>query len=156
VAVDEGRLPSNPASGIKMEKAVRRGVRYLTAQQVRGLAGEVPRRYEALILFLGFTGARIGEAAALKVRNLRLLERKALIVEAVRDVNGVLHAGPTKNRQARSVTLPGFLVEKLAGHLEEFSDPATPDALVFAGPKGRPNRHGAFRTRVFKGQTSRA
>jgi integrase len=39
-------------------------------QEVDALSRAVERRYEGLILFLAFTGTRIGEAAALRVRNV--------------------------------------------------------------------------------------
>ncbi len=49
---------------------------------VLSVADGVPERYRALVLFLAYTGLRIGEAVALRVQNLDLLRGRVQIVEA--------------------------------------------------------------------------
>jgi integrase len=156
VAVEEGRIPSNPAARIKVPKGQPKEMRFLDHAQVRALADEVPDRYKCLIYFLAYTGARIGEAAALRVRNVDLMKRQVLVVEASKEVGGHLSMGPTKTKQNRGLTLPRFLAEMLAEHLAEFSNPKDPDALVFSGERGAPIRQSVFRQRVFKPAAFRA
>lgn len=43
-------------------------MRLLSGEEVVRLAAAMPRRYEALVLLLGYGGLRIGEAAALRGR----------------------------------------------------------------------------------------
>jgi integrase len=109
-----------------------------------------------LILLLAFSGARIGEAAALRVRNLDLLRGRVRIVEASKEVDGKIIVGETKTRQNRTVTLPRFLREGLALHLASFGSPDDADSLVFSGANGGAIRQHAFRSRVFVPAAKRA
>jgi integrase len=63
------------------------------------------------------------------------------------DRRAVLHFGPTKTHQARTVTLPRFLRTMLNRHLQGV--PADPGALVFTAPGGGPLRLTNFRRRVW-------
>ena len=155
VAVEEGRIAQNPAARIQAPKSAPREMNFMSATEVDSLSRAVDERYEALILFLAFTGTRIGEAAALRMKNVDFLKRQVTIVEASKEVEGKLYLGPTKNRRNRSVTLPSFLSDKLAKHVEQFSSPEDPEALVFPGPSGEFLRQTAFRNRVFKPAVAR-
>jgi integrase len=106
VAVEEGRITQNPAARIQAPRSAPREMNFLSASEVDALSRAVEHRYEALILCLAFTGTRIGEAAALRMKNVDLLRRQVRIVEASKEVEGRLHLGPTKNRRNRSVTCP--------------------------------------------------
>lgn len=123
VAVEEGRIAQNPAARIQAPRSVPREMNFLSAKEVDSLSRAVDERYETLILFLAYTGTRIGEAAALRMKNVDLLKRQVTIVEASKEVEGKLYLGMTKNRRNRSVTLPSFLSDKLAKHVERFSLP---------------------------------
>jgi len=85
-----------------------------------------------VILFLGYTGVRYGEMAALRVRNLDLIKRRALIADAVADVNGLAIFDMPKNHQRRAVPLPRFLADELT----EYVAGKGPDDYVFAAEKG--------------------
>jgi integrase len=74
---------------------------------------------------------RYGEMAALRVRNLNL-RRRALIAEAVADVNGHAVFGTPKNHQRRQVPIPRFLTEELAVHVAD----KQPGDFVFPSEKG--------------------
>jgi integrase len=156
VAVEEERIPRNPASRVQAPQGESGEMHFLTAKEVRALASAVPPRYEALILFLSYTGARIGEAAALRMKNLNLVKGQAQIVEASKEIDGKLSIGSTKNKQNRSVTLPNFLVEKLMHHTAEYADVAGPNAFVFTTAQGARVRQTTFRNRVFKPAAARA
>lgn len=156
VAVEEERIPRNPASRIQAPTSQSREMHFLSAKEVSALASAVPPRYRALILFLGFTGTRIGEAAALRVKNLNLTKGQAHILEASKEIDGKLSMGPTKNKQNRTVTLPRFLVDELVRHTAGYTDVADPDAFVFTSETGARVRQTTFRNRVFKPAAARA
>jgi integrase len=113
------------------------------AAPIQGVAGQRGRDRLA-ILFLGYTGVRYGEMAALRVRNLDLLKRRALIAEAFADVNGRAVFDTPKTHQRRSVPLPRFLVDELADHIAG----KQPDDFVFAAEKG-----GVLHLRNFRRQS---
>ena len=151
VAVDEGRIPSNPAAKISLGSAgPEKEIRFLTAQEVQAIAGEVADVYRALVLFLAYTGARIGEAAALRVKNVDLMRGRVTISGASVEVNGEQFDGPTKTRRKRTVTLPAFLAGVLTSHLAAYSQPEDSDARVFVNSYGDPIRQSSFRKNVFQ------
>lgn len=156
VAVEDGRIAVNPASRIEAPKVAHGEMHFLTAKEVAALAHAVEPRYRTLVYFLAYTGTRIGEAAALRRKNVDLLKRQAHIVEASKEVGGKLYLGATKTEKSRSVFLPAFLAEMMAKHIEEFVDPANKDALVFTTSTGSVVRQTGFRRRTFKPAAARA
>jgi integrase len=120
LAVRDGRLARNPAAGVPLPRAVRAEQVYLTYAQVDGLANAAGE-YRLAVLFLAYTGLRFGEMAALRVRNLDLLRRRANITQSVAEVRG--------------------LVDDLAAHVAG----KAPDDFVFSAPRG-----GVLRIRNFR------
>ena len=131
LAVRDGRLARNPAERVPLPRAAAGGHVYLSHADVDALAREAGE-YRLAVLFLAYTGTRYGEMAALRVRSLDMLRRRAAIVEAVADVNGHAEFSTPKNHQRRAVPIPPFLVEALAAHV----DGKRPDDFVFAAPQG--------------------
>ena len=144
LAVKDGRLPSNPASGIRLPRVVRSELRFLTVEEVNRLA-EACGSYRLLVLVLAYTGLRWGELAALRVRRVDLARRRILVVEATAEVAGKLVVGTPKNHQRRSVPVPRFLLGQLAEHIAGRG----PDDLVFTAPGGGFLRNTNFRHRFF-------
>jgi site-specific recombinase XerC len=70
-------------------------------------------------------------------------------VESVAEVGGKLHLGETKTYQRRTVVIPAFLRDLLAGHLATEVNEA-PDSFVFTGPAGGLLRNSNFRRRVWR------
>lgn len=144
VAVDEERLPKNPAARVKPPAVYPRKPQVLTHEQVHALAAAAGE-YRPFILLLGYTGLRWGEATALKVRDIDLIERVVHVDLAYSDVGGELLLGPTKTHQRRLVPLPGFLVPVLQEHLRGRYE----SALAFTAGRGTPLRMSNFRHKHF-------
>jgi integrase len=158
LAVKDGRLVRNPATGVNLPRVVTEERRYLTHEQVELLAracaspadpSKHRRRderendaYRLVVLFLAYTGVRFGELAALRVGRLDFLRRRAAIVESVTPVNGVQMWGTPKGHERREVPIPGFLIGELAAHITGRGR----DDLVFPGVRGG----GALRAPVFR------
>jgi integrase len=144
MAVKSRRLAINPAKGVDglPRKTARRHV-YLTADDVAALADE-SGRHRALVLVLAYCGLRWGEAIGLRVRDVEFLRRRLSVSENAVQL-GVDHAvGPTKGRKARSVPVPGFVLDELSMQCAGKG----PGDLVFAGPDGgylpRPKSSGGW------------
>ena len=159
LAVKDGRLVRNVATGVNLPRVVTSEHRYLTHAQLEQLADACAnpaepskhRRlderenhaYRLMILFLGYTGVRFGELAALRVGRVDFLRRRALIAESVTVVQGLGQVwGTPKGHEAREVPIPPFLIAELAEHVKG----KAPDDLVFVGVRGG----GALRASIFR------
>ena len=139
-AVKDNRLARNPAAGVDLPRLPKSEHRYLTHRQLADLAdGCGPHR--TLVLLLGYTGLRWGEAAAIRVRRVDLLRGRIEITESVTDVNGRMVFGPPKTHQRRAVVVPKFLREDLAAQMAGKG----PGDLVFPSSAGTPLRVQNFR-----------
>lgn len=144
LAVKDGRLARNPATGVRLPKAARAEKRYLTHEQVAALAEAAGDR-GLVVLVLAYTGLRWGELAGLRVKRVDLMRRRIEVAEAVTEVRGHLTWGTPKNHQRRSVPIPRSLVDDLAVHLAG----KRPDELVFTSARGAVLRNLNFRRDVF-------
>jgi integrase len=149
VAVQEGWLSRNPADGIGMPGAeVKREPQALSDEQVAKIAAKVPDRYRALVWTLAETGMRIGEATALRVRNLNGSIR---VVENAPEVGGVRIPGTPKTEgSVRNVPISPRLRTILAEHLNLYANRFDPESLVFTADLGGPVSQSNFRRRVFQ------
>lgn len=80
--------------------------------------------------------------AALRVRRIDFLLRRAMIAESVTLVGSAQVWGTPKGHERREVPIPRFLVDQLAEHVRGKG----PDDLVFAGVRGG----GALRAPIFR------
>ena len=149
VAVDEDRIGRNPAHGVQVAPAPRREARFLTEDEVRSIADEVPDRYRALVWTLALSGLRIGEAAALRVKHIE--GDTIRVVESSAEVGGRKVTGPTKSGKSRTVDIPPELRKMLHDHLTTYSNRFDPEALVFPGEQAG----SSARTRSASGSSSR-
>jgi integrase len=157
LAVRDGRIPRNPAHGVRLPKNLKSEKVFLTRDQVFALADaaaqypipEIGGQYSALVLVLAFCGLRWGEAAGLKVGRVDLLRRRLTIAETLSEVGGRLVWGTPKSHAARSVPIPNFVVDLLAEVIAERSNALDSSALVFTTWRGRPLRNLNFRRDVF-------
>jgi integrase len=117
-AAEAGAIKANPCANIKIGRAARREMVFLTADEVEALADTIIEPYGTLVRFAAYTGLRAGEIAALRVGRLDMLRRRVEVAEPLSIVPGHgLVFGPTKNYQRRTVPLPAFLADELAQHL---------------------------------------
>jgi integrase len=142
-AVRDGRLIRNPADGIRLPRRTRAARGYLTHEQLHRLAAECGV-YRTLVLFLGYTGLRWGEAAALRVRDVNLARRRVEVARAVSEPAGRIVFGTPKTHARRSVPFPQFLSERI----EAICATKEPDDLLFPSPEGTVIRAGNFRSRT--------
>lgn len=144
LAVRDGRLPRNPANGVRLPRAAKGEPVFLSHTQVEQLA-EACIDYELFVRVLAYTGMRWGEATAVRVRRLDLMKRRIEVVHTAVELNGQMTYGTPKTHQRRSVPVPRSLVDALAEHVAG----KDPDDLVFTTPRGDVMRNHNFRSRVF-------
>jgi integrase len=106
-------LASNPARGVKLPPRVPRKNTYLTATQVDRLADEAGR-YKSLVLLLSVAGARWGECAALRMRDIDFLRRRIELHTNAVKVGGTFEVGSLKSNKNRVVVVPAFVTDALA------------------------------------------
>jgi integrase len=145
LAVEEGYIARNPAVGVRIGKVARGEQQFLTDAQVAELAGRIDKRYSEWVWFMAYSGLRWGEGAAL--RRGRVMGNRVRVVESLSEVGGV-HFKPTKTYDTRTVVLPAFVGELLAGYLASAGE-SGPERLVFRSPDGGPLLSRNFRRRVW-------
>lgn len=152
------RLTASPAKGVELPVVPEAEHVYLTYVQVEALADAASglrTKYNqptamsavnrALILFLAYTGARWGEAAALRVRNVDLENRRVRIAATLYEVKGGQVEGLPKSGKPRTVPIPASLVDELRPLV---TDRAANDR-VFSTKRGKSLRKANWRVREF-------
>lgn len=150
-AVETRRIGSNPAQRVKRPRAEHTELVFLDHREVdalataaEGVTGSESDR--ALVLFLAYTGVRIGEATALRVSDVDIHARRARIRQTwTVDGDSKRVLGPPKNHERRSVPLTTVVHEAVAPLLT--GQPG--DAFVFRAARGGALNDHNWRTRVF-------
>jgi integrase len=145
-AIRDRRLATNPAAGVDLPRLPRKERRYLDHGELADLAAACGP-YETLVLALGYTGLRWGEAAALRVKRIDTMRGRLDIREAMTEISGKVTFGTPKTHHSRSVPVPAFLRDRLALELAGKG----PDDFVFTAPRGGVLTVGNFRRRWFDG-----
>ena len=112
--------------------------------EVAGLANATGRD-RLLVLVLGYTGLRWGEATALRVCDIELSRHRIDVRRAFSDVGGTIVLGTPKSHHSRTVPLPRFLAAELA----DFTQARKADDLVFTTALGAVLRLSNWRRAVF-------
>src|SRR4051794_33606254 len=144
LAVRDGRIPRNPASGVPLPRARRADPRFLTRTEVERLADAAGGDGDVVRL-LAYTGLRFGEMAALRVRPGGFLRKRLTVAESATEGGGTVAYGAPKTHQQRTVPIPAVLLQPLSHRCE---GKGTND-LVLTSPEGAVLRSGNFRRRVF-------
>jgi len=148
-AVQEGLIHRSPTVGIKLGRRSdheRVDHRYLTIAEFSRVLLATPDHWRPLVIFLGGTGVRWGEAVALEVGDLDL-DAEVPIVRVVKaekadpERPGRVIVGPTKSKKGRrTITLPPAVVDTL----RPLTDGRDRTERLFLAPKGGPVRHRTF------------
>jgi len=145
LAVRDNRIPRNPASGVRLPRGAPKEKRWLTHVEVAALADAAGDCGGLVIRVLAYTGLRFGELAALRVSRVDMTRRRITVAESVTEVAGKAVFGTPKTHATRSVSLPQFLLDRLADQVADKPD----DAFVFPAPQGGVLRLRNWRRHVF-------
>ncbi len=158
-AVAYGIIRVNPAGNVELPKAQKNEQRYLTPDQISSLADEVNPLYRTMILTLGVSGLRIGEASALRRRSIDVIGKRIHVFEAVAKVQspgqpGEWITGTPKSGKDRHVAIPRHLALALNNQLTCYSGPA--DDLAFTTSTGNRVTAAYFGNHILKPALVRA
>jgi integrase len=138
-------IAGSPCRDVTLPRLETPEMHFLTAEELHLLASSVTG-FETLIYSAGYLGLRWGELAGLKHRRIDMLRGAIEVVEILTEVSGRIGFGQPKTKASRRrVSIPDFLTEMLARHLE--TRPKSADSLVFVGRDGAPLRRTNFRKR---------
>lgn len=130
-AVRARRILNNPCTGVATPKKVSAEHTYLTHQQLHNLAAECGK-HRTMVLVMGYTGLRWGEAIGLRVRDTDLIRNRLTVSQNAVEVGSQIHVGTPKTHERRAVPFPAFLADSIAQQTRH----KLPDALLFPGPGG--------------------
>lgn len=140
-------ISRSPVEGLRLPSKVRKKPTTITEDQLLALA-DATERFKSLILFLGYTGVRWGEAVALTVGDVDVARGRASITKAAPTIGGKAVLGETKTGQARTVGVPSRVLDAMAGDLSG----KLPSALVWTNQRGgyltTPSRRSWFHSAV--------
>lgn len=145
-AMYAGQIPRNVAKGVKMPASgIADEMCFLTQEEFSDLvrAAEIHTpHWRSLVLFLGATGMRWGEASALQARHIDLKHGEIRILQAWKETRGHGHRlGPPKTKMGRR-TIPVPTICR--PDLERAIAGLGADEFVFRNTQGRVVRHAAF------------
>jgi integrase len=145
-----GQITTNPCARLELAEPVTREAKFLTVEEVEAIADSIYSRYRALVLTAAYAALRFVEAAGLRKRDLRLLERRIDVTGSIVQVGSdVSRSERTKTKDSRrEVAIPAFLVGELARHLALYPV-ASKDDLIFPAPGGGPLSRTLFRNRTW-------
>ena len=130
-ALTGGLIHRNPCEGVRLPAKKAKKQRGLTRDQLELLA-DCTKRHKSLILFLGYTGARWGEAVALTVGDVDLKTQRAFIGKSASTVGGVVAVGDTKTGRSRTIAIPGPVIPELRKAMRD----KLPGALIWTNRSG--------------------
>lgn len=169
-AAQSKAISSNPATNVRLptDKTTGRArteMQFLDESQLSALATAMEYPNDLLLLFMAYTGLRVGEVAGLRVGDLDLMRKQVTVRRTLQRVGGGWEEHVPKSGKVRRVPIPGWLAEDLRGYLTRHPHNDKPEAPLwparqnggaerFAGAKGsftfeEPWSPGPFR-RAFK------
>ena len=127
-------IASDPSDGLTLPR-VRRpdaAMTLPTTAQVRGLLDVAPDEWEAFVALCASAGLRLGEAAAVQVRDVDFLRRTLTVARRVqRGSGGTVEIRPPKYGSERTVYLADGLVEILSAHVAAHCPGKDPARFLF-------------------------
>lgn len=154
-AVERGKLKTNPCNPVRPPKVEHTEMRFLTVEQVDALAAAIGGRYRAWVYVAVYGGLRWSETVGLRRGNVDGA-RISVVEQLIRRADGKWYSDPPKTRAGRrTVTVPAFVADELAQHLDAYVADDS-QALVFANGVGNPMVGPSFTGNVFKPALERA
>jgi integrase len=160
-AVNKKQILGSPTASIVLAE---RGLelpdsrpRFLDPVEVVLLEDAFDAWWRLVVPFLSDSGLRIGELAALRVRNVDLLRGSVRVnMTVAKDEAGRLIEGPPKTKAGNRIvaTLGPDIVERVAEHIKERN--LGPDDYLFHGPRGGRMNPDNWRDRHFNPAVERA
>ena len=139
MAVKDGLIRKSPAIGVKLPRRDKPRKVYLTMEQLELFADECGERQD-LILLLGTSGLRWGEAIALRPCDLDPLRNRIQITRSASKAGNDIILGTPKTHEHRSVAVAPHVMAMLV----ERSETLPSDGLLWTGVRGgwlRPPGH---------------
>ncbi|KRC50306.1 MULTISPECIES: tyrosine-type recombinase/integrase [unclassified Nocardioides] len=115
-------IRETPCVGINLPTVDRDPMVVLDHAEIHQLAEAINPRFKALVLFLAYSGFRIGEASALRWSDVDLLKGTATVHNTVTEVvgKGLVLERPKTRAAHRTVPLPQHVTEALKEHQSRF------------------------------------
>ena len=123
-AVDDRLIGHSPCVKISLPKRDDTEVEPLRVEEVEALAGALPHRYRAIVMFAAGMGLRQGECLGLTVDRVDFLRRQVRVDRQMPAVsNGEPVFGPPKTRASvRTVPMPSVITDLLAAVGQSFGE----------------------------------
>ena len=140
-AVEDERIPRNPASGARLPKVADERVVPMTAEEVRALADAMVEHMRVAVVVAAGTGLRQGELFGITVDRVDFLRRELRVDRQLWSprTGQPIFAAPKSKASRRTVALSPVVVEALARHLAAFGPGQ--DGVVFHTMRGAPVSH---------------
>ena len=130
-AVDDGVIPVNPCSRVKLPKIPPRVVEPMEPAAVLALAEAIAPRYRVGVALAAGAGLRFGEATGLTVPRVNFLRRRVQVLEQVQ--NGA-HAPLKTDASKRVVPVGEWVLQEITAHLQRYG--AGPAQVVMSNAAG--------------------
>ncbi len=134
-AVEEKRIPANPAAKLDLPRRQPVEHNYLTHDQVAALTAEA--KWPEIVMLLAYSGMRWGEMAALRPRDVDLERKRIRIGRSASKVNSRSVIGTPKTWEIRTVAVPAEVALLLRPVVVAQKNP---NGLLWARPDGEPIR----------------
>lgn len=135
-AVDEGLINKNPCSGVRKPRIPKRDLTVISPAQIKAIAETWKDDTRLLVYFLAYTGVRWGEAAGLRIADIDLDNRRAIISRSASTIDGQVLIDEPKTGSSRSVALPDALIEPLRAQMGD----RVPSAYLWPRADGGPRK----------------
>ncbi|OII60840.1 site-specific integrase [Streptomyces sp. CC53] len=153
-AVDNGLIAQTPCRGVRLPRMPQTEPHILTPVEASRIVRNADAPHDLLIALLAFAGLRVGEAFALRRRDVDVPGRLLVVDENLAEANGALVFDTPKSHQRRVLSLAPSLAKRLGAYLDGL--PGGDDALLFTNRSGRPLRYNQWRKAYFDPAVSAA